>query len=294
MKFDLLTLELFVAVCEENSISRAAQRSNTVPSAVSKRISLLEASLASQLFYRRSKGLIPTAAAQVLLRHARKLLQGLQEAESELGGYADGLRGHVRLRSSISSIVLHLAADLGRFLISHPGIRVDLEEDTSRDIVQAVTENAADIGIFAGNVAAPGLTTFAYDEDRLVVLAPAGHALCGQDTVRFKELLQYDLVGPKKGSALDMLIEQAAAALGEPLKLRLRVNGFETVWAMVEAGLGLGLIPENSAARYLPSPHIASIQLDEPWALREWKLCVRSEADLSPAGHRLLTFLRRA
>lgn len=293
MKFDLLTLELFVAVCEENSISRAAQRSNTVPSAVSKRISMLEASIGTPLFYRQSKGLMPTPTAQVLLRHARKLLQGLQEAESELDGYADGLRGHVRLRASISSIVLHLAADLGRFLALHPGVRVDLEEDISSDIVQAVTENAADIGIIAGNVPAAGLASFPYHRDRLIVLAPAGHALCGQRAVRFTDLLQYDLVGPKQGSALDRLIGQAAAAAGEPLKLRLRVNGFETVWAMVEAGLGLGLIPENSAARYLPNARIAAIRLDEPWALREWRLCIRNEADLSPAGSRLLAFLRR-
>ncbi|MBW4090404.1 MAG: LysR family transcriptional regulator [Proteobacteria bacterium] len=291
MRFDLLTLELFVAVCEEQSISRAAERSYTVPSAVSKRISMLEASLKTQLFYRQAKGLTPTPSAHVLLRHARRVLRDLVEIETDLGEHAKGLRGHVRVRASVSSIVQHLAQDLGRFLTLHPGVRIDLEEDTSREIVGAVAENAADIGIFGGNVPAPGLTLFPYHSDRLVALVPAGHPLSDRTTLRFAELLAHDLVGPKKGSSLDMLIEHAATDLGHPLKLRLRVNGFETVWAMVEAGLGVGLMPEASAARYVPSRGATSVRLDEPWAVRKWMLCVREANSLPPAARRLVGYL---
>lgn len=291
MRFDLLTLELFVAVCEEQSISRAAERSHTVPSAVSKRISMLESSLRTQLFYRQAKGLTPTPSAHALLRHARRVLRDLTEIESELGEHAKGLRGHVRIRSSVSSIVQHLAQDLGRFLALYPGVRIDLEEDTSREVVEAVAENAADIGIFGGNVPAPRLTLFPYHSDRLVALIPAGHPLSERTAVRFADLLAHDLIGPKKGSSLDMLVEHAAAGLGHPLKLRLRVNGFETVWAMVEAGLGIGLMPETSAARYVPSRGAAAVRLDEPWAVRNWMLCVRDPASLPPAAQRLISFL---
>ncbi len=294
MRLDLLTLELFVAVCEERSISRAADRSHTVASAVSKRISTLEALLGTQLFYRQAKGLTPTPSAEVLLRHARRVLRDLVEIESELGEHAKGLRGHVRVRSSVSSIVQHLAQDLGRFLSLYPGVRIDLEEDTSCEIVQAVAENAADVGIFGGNVPAPGLTLFPYHSDRLMALVPAGHPLSERTAIRFADLLAHDLVGPKKGSSLDMLIERAAAGIGPPLKLRLRVNGFETVWAMVEAGLGIGLIPETSVARYVPSRRVTPVRLDESWAVREWKLCVRDAASLPPAAERLVAYLSQA
>lgn len=291
MRFDLLTLEMFVAVCEEQSISRAAVRAHTVASAVSKRISDLEHGLHTQLFYRQARGLRPTPAAEVLLRHARLVLRDLAEMESEIGEHGTGLRGQVRIRSGVSSIVQHLAQDLGCFLASYPEVRIDLEEDTSHEIVAAVAGNAADIGIFGSNVAAPGLQVLPYRSDRLVALVPAGHPLGRRRTARFADLLAYDLVAPKKGSALDALVQSAAAELGHPLKLRLRVNGFEPVSAMVEAGLGVGLVAQKSAERYAAGRAVRSVRLDEPWALREWKLCIRELAALPPAAARLVAYL---
>ncbi|HUA78459.1 MAG TPA: LysR family transcriptional regulator [Acetobacteraceae bacterium] len=294
MRFDLLTLELFIAVCEEQSISRAAVRAHTVASAVSKRISDLERGLKTQLFYRQARGLRPTPAAEVLLRHARLVLRDLAEMESEIAEHGKGLRGQVRIRSGVSSIIQHLAQDLGSFLARYPGVRIDLEEDTSREIIAAVAGNAADIGIFGSNVAAPGLQVFPYRSDRLVALVRAGHPLGRRKSVRFADLLAYDLVAPKKGSALDALVQQAAAELGHPLKLRLRVNGFETVTAMVEAGLGVGLVPQKSAERYAVGQAVHPIRLDERWAVREWKLCVRDLAQLPTAAARLVAYLSRA
>jgi DNA-binding transcriptional LysR family regulator len=294
MRFDLLTLELFVAVCEEQSMSRAAARAHTVASAVSKRISDLEHGLKTPLFYRQARGLKPTPAAEVLLRHARLVLRDLAELESEIGEHGKGLRGQVRIRSGVSSIIQHLAQDLGAFLARYPGVRIDLEEDTSQEIVAAVGENAADIGIFGSNIPAPGLQVFPYRSDRLVALVRAGHKLARRKAVRFADLLDYDLVAPKKGSALDTLVQQAAAELGHPLKLRLRVNGFETVSAMVEAGLGVGLVPQKSAERYEEGRAVRAIRLDESWAVRRWNLCVRDLAALPPAAARLVSYLSRA
>jgi len=293
MRFDLVTLELFVAVCEERSISRAAERAHTVASAVSKRISDLEQALRMQLFYRQARGLTLTPAAEALLRHARLVLRDLAEMESEIAEHGKGLRGQVRIRSGVSSIIQHLARDLGCFLASYPGVRIDLEEDTSREIIAAVAGNAADIGIFGSNVPAPGLQVFPYRSDRLVALVPVGHPLAKQSSVRFADLLAYDLVAPKKGSALDALVQSAAAALQHPLKLRLRVNGFETVSAMVEAGLGVGLAPQTSAERYASGRAVLPIRLDEPWATREWKLCVRELATMPPAAAKLVAYLSR-
>ncbi len=291
MRFDLVTLELFVAVCEEQSISRAAERAHTVASAVSKRISDLEQALRIQLFYRQARGLRLTPAAEVLLRHARLVLRDLAEMENEIAEHGKGLRGQVRIRSGVSSIVQHLAHDLGCFLASYPGVQIDLEEDTSREIIAAVAGNAADIGIFGSNVPAPGLQVLPYRSDRLIALVPVGHPLARRKSVRFADLLAYDLVGPKKGSALDALVQSAAAALGHPLKLRLRVNGFETVSAMVEAGLGVGLAPQKNAEGYEAGGAVRSLHLDEPWAEREWKLCVRDLATLPPAAAKLVAYL---
>ena len=116
MRFDLLSLKLFVAVCESKSISRAAAREHIAASAVSKRISDLEELVKAPLFHRTTKGLEPTASAQALLRHARVVMRDLQQMEYELAEHATGLCGRVRIHASVSTILQHLPRDLANFL----------------------------------------------------------------------------------------------------------------------------------------------------------------------------------
>ena len=96
-----------------------------------------------------------------------------------------------------------------------------------------------------------------------------------------------------KGSFLDSLVLRAASDLSRPLKMPIRVNGFETVSAMVEAELGVGLVPESCAARYVGSGKLAAFALDEPWAVRQWNICVQEGQPLPPV-RLLLKHLARA
>jgi DNA-binding transcriptional LysR family regulator len=131
MRFDLLSLQLFVAVCEELSIGKAADREHIAASAVSKRIGDLETRLNASLFRRSSRGLEPTAAAQSLLHHARLIMRDVKQMEIELAGHATGITGQVRLYASVSTIIQHLPGDLREFLLQHRGVRIDIEEGTS-------------------------------------------------------------------------------------------------------------------------------------------------------------------
>lgn len=282
MRFDLLSLQLFVAVCEESSIAKAAEREHIAASAVSKRISDLEIRLNTLLFHRSSKGLEPTTAARALLRNARALMRDLRQMEVELAQHASGISGQVRLMASVSTIIQHLPADLSGFIAEHPAIRLDLEEGTSRQVVDAVAENAADIGIFGGVGPRRGLLFVPYRSDRLAILAHRDHALSARASVTFADVADYDLIGPNRGSFLDNLVSRAAAELGKPLHMPIRVNGFETVQTMVEAQLGVGLVPEACARRYVAGGTLAAIALDEPWAVRRWSICVQEDNSLPP------------
>lgn len=287
MRFDLLSLKLFVIVCEQQSISRTADMEHIAASAVSKRMSDLEAVVRTPLFMRSQKGLDMTPAAHDLLKHARVVLRDLGQLESEMLDHAKGRRGDVRLRACHSPIVQHLPSDLADFLALNPEIRVSIDEGLSRHVVQAVNENAADIGVFGGGMATTGLHATPYRTDRLVVIMPKGHPLCGADRVTFAEMAEYDIVGPQQGSCLDNLVTRAAAALGRPLRMRIRVNGFEPSSSMVEAGLGIALVSEHHASRCLASGSLFLAALDEPWAVRQWKICSRDPKAL-PAPVRLL------
>ncbi|MDQ0393626.1 LysR family transcriptional regulator [Labrys monachus] len=293
MRFDLLSLQLFVAVCEEQSIAKAADREHIAASAVSKRMSDLEARLNTPLFHRSSKGLELTASAHTLLHHSRVLMRDLNQMEIELAHHASGVSGQVRVYASVSTIIQHLPDDLRDFLARHSAIRIVLQEGTSQQAVEAVAENAADIGIFGGVVPRQGLKIFPYRADRLVVLLPLGHPLGDRPSLRFADLPDYDLIGPTKGSFLDSLVLRAASDLSRPLKMPVRVNGFETVRGMVEAELGVGLVPEGCAARYVTGGKLKAIELDEPWAVRQWNICVQDGQSLPSPVKLLLKHLTK-
>ena len=291
MRFDLLSLQLFVAVCEEQSIARAADREHIAASAVSKRISDLEVRLNTPLFHRNSKGLELTAAAYALLHHSRVLMRDLKQMEIELAHHASGVSGQVRIYASVSSIIQHLPNDLRDFLSSHSAIRIDLQEGTSQQAVEAVAENSADIGVFGGVVPRAGLRVIPYRADRLVVLVHVDHPLAKHSAVRFEDVSNHNLIGPSKGSYLDSLVLRAASELTRPLKMPVRVNGFETAFSMVEAQLGVGLVPENCAIRYVAAGNVVALKLDEPWALRQWNICVQDSHTPPPPVRLLLKHL---
>ncbi|SMF88600.1 DNA-binding transcriptional regulator, LysR family [Azospirillum oryzae] len=287
MRFDLLSLKLFVAVCEQQNISRVADAEHIAASAVSKRMSDMERMLGTALFYRSNKGLELTPAAHTLLRHAHGIIRNLMQMESELLDHAMGVCGQVRLHASVSTIVQYLPADISRFLHLHPAVRIDLEEGLSQDVLRAVSENAADIGIFGGTSLVAGLRVLPYRSDHLMVIMPADHPLAALPSLSFDEVAKHDLIGPQKGSYLDSLVLRAAADLSHPLRLRIRVNGFEPVRSMVEAKLGIGLVPEHHAERYVGTGALVAVPLDEPWAVRHWRICTR-DVDSLPAPVQLL------
>ncbi len=293
MRIDLLTLKLFVAVFEEQSLAKAAEREHIVPSAISKRIADLEQTLKVELFHRQRTGLQPTPAGHALMHHARVLMRNVSQMESELVEYSQGVRGNIRIYSNISALVQYLPADLSSFLSLHPLVKVDLEEATSPVTIRAVADGIAEIGIYGANIPAPGLLNLPYRRDRLIVLVPRGHPLSEQESVKLADVLPYDLVGVQKNSSIDTLVIKAAADLDITVKLRIRVSGFDAVSRMVEAGLGVALIPDIIAQNYMPKMAIASITLDEPWAARQLNICVRDMESLSGAASLLVQHLSK-
>jgi DNA-binding transcriptional LysR family regulator len=294
IRIDILTLQLFVAIVEEQSIAKAAEKKHIAVSAVSRRISDMEEMLKVDLLYRHSKGIEPTSAGIALLDHARTILGNLAQLQTDLVGYREGARGHIRLSVNKSAILESLADELGQFLQVHPLIRVDLEENISPDIIQAVIENRADLGIYGGNILAPTLQIFPYRHDRLVALIPATHHLAGRETLRFSDLIDQEFISLEKGSSIDAICVKAAADLGRQLKLRIRVSGFDAVFRLVQAQMGIGVVPQEIIEGRLGNGDLVGIPLEEPWAHRTLMLAVRDRASLPPAARLLVDHLLKS
>src|ERR1700753_3578895 len=105
MKIDLITLKMFLAAYEEQSIARAADREHIAASALSRRLSDLEISMKVTLFQRNRSGLGPTAAANALVRHARRVIHDVDQLESELADYSKGLRGRIKIYSTVWGMI---------------------------------------------------------------------------------------------------------------------------------------------------------------------------------------------
>lgn len=287
-RIDLTSLQLFVAVCELGSIGRAAQQEFIAASAVSKRLSDLEAAVDTQLLYRHSRGVTLTPAGESLLHHARTVLFGLERMQGELSEYADGVRGHVRMHANISAIVQFLPEDLGAFARAHSQIKIDLQEHLSPDVLHAVQEGAADLGICdTGGTSASTLQSRPYRSDHLVLVIPTGHALSARDAIYFEEVLDWDIVGLHANSSISLAMRAAAARAARPLRLRIQVTGLDAMCRMIDNGLGVGLLPDRAFELMHGVGRLTAVPLQDAWAHRELRLVAR-DFDALPVTARLL------
>jgi DNA-binding transcriptional LysR family regulator len=279
-----------VAVCETGTIGRAAEREFIAASAVSKRLSDLEAELGTPLLHRHARGVDLTPAGQSLLHHARAVLFGLEQMQSELSEYAEGVRGHVRVHASISAIVQFLPEDLGRFVRRHPSVKVDLQEQMSSDVVRAVREGAADLGICNASALAQGGETLQarpYRIDNLALILPAAHALSARAAINFEESLDEDHVGLHANSSIALATHQAAAQAGRTMRLRIRVTGLDAMCRMIDNGLGVGVMPIAAFRLMHGHPRLRAVPLTDDWATRHIHLIAR-DFDTLPTTARAL------
>jgi DNA-binding transcriptional LysR family regulator len=292
MRLDPISLKLFVTIVETGTIAAAAEREHVAASAVSRRIGELEATLKTILLLRTNKGVEPTSAGLALLNLARGVLHSLDEIAVQMSDYSTGLRGQVRVAANLSAITQFLPGEIKSFLVLHPQVQIHLEELISTRVAKAVAENQADIGIFAHVPYGQELETYPYCNDRLVLITPREHPLAGRQQVGFAETLEYDCVGLHTGSAINLQLVRAASDLERTVRMRIQVTSYEALCLMVETGLGIGFLPELVARRYLVTLGIVLVRLEEPWAERTLKLCVRSYAALPMAARMLLDHLR--
>ena len=280
---DLLTMKLFVAVVDEGSIARAAWRENIAASAVSKRISEMEAHFGTQLLIRRRQGVEPTPAGGALLPHCRDVLSRLVQVEREMCDFGRGVRGQIRISANESATVGYLPADIAAFLAEYPAVQVNFQVDTSPVVVRKVIENGADIGVFAGNSETGDLAVRHYRDDNLVAVLPCGHALAEREWLLFHEMLDGNFVGSEANGAIETLLQRAASVAGRRLATRIRVGSFDAACRFVEAGLGAAIVPEAVARPLAQALDITFVALKDDWARRELKVCMRERTALPPA-----------
>ena len=280
MRLDLTDLRLFMTIVERGSLTQGAQAMNLALASVSERISGMESTLGVQLLERTRRGVRTTAAGDALIRHARLILRQSEQMRGELRTYAKGIKGRIRLLSNTAALAVFLPMELRRFLVAYPDLSVDIDERTSTEIVLAIAEGRADLGIVADTADLSTLQTHVIAEDQLVVVAACTHRIGDQRSVAFSDIVGEAFVG-LSDAALEIYLGEHASRLGRQMNYRVQLRSVENIGMLIEAGIGIAILSAASAAE-LQRPGLVILPLLEPWASRQLHLCVRDFTALTP------------
>lgn len=292
MRPDLSSLMLFIRVAEMKSITKAADASHIALAAASRRMTLLEEQFGVQLLQRSARGVELTPAGTALLAHARSMMERIDDMRAELSDYTKGGKGLVRVHANTSALAQYLSQDLATFSTAYPAIKIAIEEHRSGAIVQALQGGGADVGIVMEGADTGGLQCFDYRTDILVAVLPKSHPVRGK-TVAFTRLLDYDFVGLESDTVISRLLAAAAAAAEKPLRLRVQLKGFDVVAKMIQAGLGIGVLPEGAAQAFARPMGLRLVPLTDAWAKRQMWVCVRNYETLPSSARALVDHLRK-
>ncbi|EKV31835.1 transcriptional regulator, LysR family [Caenispirillum salinarum AK4] len=296
--FDIVTIRLFLAVARAGSIGEAARREHIAASAVSRRISDLEAMLKVRLLRRLPRGVALTPEGEALARHGERILSDIRTLGQDLRAFAEGTGGEIWLSAVTSALNGHLPRVLARFRAENPDITLHLQELYTREAVEAVREGRVDLAVVADNAAVQGLCHLPFCEDPIWVVTPRDHPLLRDrpagTPVPFAEACRYDVISIHQGGSIDELITAACAEAGVTLAPTMLVTRFGSLRRLVEEGLGIGFLRKSSVERHAETMDIAGAPLSDSWARRRLNVIHAGEPTLPPAARRLLAALRDA
>lgn len=290
-RFDLVSIRLAVACAQQGSLTVAAQQAHLALAAASRRIRDLESALGEPLFERHARGVRPTAAGRVFVRHGLALLQALEQMETELSDLRLGVARHLRFSASTAAISQFLPPLLATYSRQQPQVRVDLEEQVSESVALALREGRCDLGVFTEGPDTSGLAPLPFRRDELVVVLPARHRLSGRTPLPFAEALDEDWISLNTGAAMLQQQQHAALTANRPLRLRMQVRSFDAVCHLVASGLGLAVLPKAAALPIIRAMGLGWRPLADAWAQRQLLVAAAVGAQGDPVVNGLVEFL---
>ena len=280
-RIDAYSLRLFVATATEGSIARGAAKEHIAASALSRRISDLEHALGVSLFVRSPRGIELTNAGQVVFERGLKIDHDIQLLKRDVQASDAIVNGTVRLSANMSSIIGYLPERLKNFTATFPHVTLALSEEDTDVVIRACLDDAADVGVGVKCEVPAGIESWFFASDPLLVVLPMRHPLAGERAISFAQALQHPLVGVHPGGSLDTLLHEKAKVMGMGASFAVQVNSFDAACRMVEAGLGITIIPRSAASAYAGTRKFARKPLNESWAGRElWIYSLRKSPRL--------------
>jgi DNA-binding transcriptional LysR family regulator len=170
-------------------------------------------------------------------------------------------------------------------------VHIDLEEQTSSEVMRSIQEHAADIGICNDIVGARQFEQLPYRTDHLMLMVPRNHKLSTATTVGLADIVNENFVGLGDDSALTQLLAQEAIHLGATLNIKIRVSSLDALCRMVHVGLGIAVVPQQIGEMYTSTLDVRLLPIRDPWAVRQLIVIYRHREQLTATVNLLLNFL---
>jgi DNA-binding transcriptional LysR family regulator len=239
----------------------------------------MEKALGAKLLERHRRGVVPSPTGWLLVAHARAIVGQLARMRTELARCSDGLQSTLVVLANTSATQTLVPTALANFLAAHSNIDIELQERPSHEIVAAVTDGRAELGIIADTVDSGRLECSTLRPDRLVVIVPANHPLADRDQVAFSACLDYPFLGFTQGNPLQEHLSGQTQPLGLRPRYRAHLPTTEAICAAVAAGVGIAVVPALAAAQW-SHQDLRTVDLTNAWAHRNLLLCCRNQSQL--------------
>lgn len=288
---ELRQLEYFVAVAEERSFTRAAERVHISQSGVSSQIRQLEREVGAELFDRSARTATLTIAGKAALDHARVALAAAEAMGQAVGEVTDLIRGRVNAGMVIGCTITPLFEALAAFHRAHPGVKISLLEGNSDRLVDGVRGGALDLALVGTAATVPdGLDSLTIVSDRLVAVMPPGHPLAEQRTLTLRDLGAYPIVCMPAGTGLRTVFDRACAARDVRPTITLEASAGGAIADLAARGLAVGILGVSMADAF--GDRLTARVIDDAEAPAQLALVWRPRH--GPAVRELLAHAKRA
>lgn len=292
---DVHRLRLLRELSRNGTIAATARACSLTPSAVSQQLSLLAREVGLPLFVRDGRRLMLTEAARVLVEHTERILADLERARADVAELTSTVRGVLRLAAFPTAARVLVPSAIARCRAAHPDLRVQLFEQQTEESIADLLAGRADVAlIYEYNVLPtvrdPGVEMDALVTEPLLAALPAG-LLDGDGPIALDDLAEQPWIAAHRDDALRSVLERACGLAGFEPRLDYTSSDYTVIFALVEAGLGVSLVPRlalESMSTDIELREIADVDLS-----RTVSATVRAGSRRSPPIAAVLGSLRQ-
>ncbi|HEY2932387.1 MAG TPA: LysR family transcriptional regulator [Acidobacteriota bacterium] len=259
---DFHELKVFCDLIETGRFSRAADLNYVSQSAVSQMIKKLEDYYEVKLLERGREAISPTAKGQVFYQHAKELLNGFAQLESELKP-SDQISGKVKV-ATVYSVGLHEMSEVvRRFIRKYPDVHLHLEYQRTNRIYDDCLKNLIDVGIVPYPAARPQIETVPFFHDRLVLITAPGSTMADRKKISIKDLDRQRFVAFERDIPIRKAIDKIFRAEKITVEYVMEFDNIETIKCSVEVGFGFSIVPELAIREEVKAGTLVSIPFSQ-------------------------------